>query len=71
MADLSQFIESTAALTIQEILAPFRDGECIAKPSGYEVLFFPPTGHRGSGGVGVTKNIFYKIMFYLNSCFSI
>ena len=63
MADLSQFIESTAALTIQEILAPFRDGEGIAKPSGYEVLFFPPTGHRGSGGVGVTKNIFYKIMF--------
>ena len=44
MADLKDFIEATAALTINEILAPFRDGEGVAKPSGYEVLFFPPTG---------------------------
>ena len=63
MADLSQFIENTAALTINEILAPLKDGECVAKPSGYEVIFLPPTGHRGSGGAGVTKNSFFKIMF--------
>ena len=63
MADLKDFIEATAALTINEILAPFRDGEGVAKPSGYEVLFFPPTGHGGSGGEGVTKNLFYQIMF--------
>ena len=50
MADLGEFIESSAALTIQEILAPFRDGEGIARPSQYEVLFFPPTGYAGSGG---------------------
>ena len=50
MADLKEFIESSAALTIQEILAPFRDGEGIARPSQYEVLFFPPTGYAGSGG---------------------
>ena len=56
MADLSQFIENTAALTINEILAPLKDGEGVAKPSGYEVIFLPPTGHRGSGGAGVTKN---------------
>ena len=63
MADLSQFIENTAALTINEILAPLKDGEGVAKPSGYEVIFLPPTGHRGSGGAGVTKNSFFKIMF--------
>ena len=63
MADLSQFIENTAALTINEILAPLKDGEGVAKPSGYEVIFLPPTAHRGSGGAGVTKHSFFKIMF--------
>ena len=47
MADLSQFIEATAALAINEILAPLRDDEGIAIPSRYEVIFFPPSGARG------------------------
>ena len=63
MGDLSQFIEATAALAINEILAPLRDDEGIAIPSRYEVIFFPPTGVRGSGGAGKTQNIFYQIMF--------
>jgi len=62
MADLGQFIESSAALTIQEILAPFRDGEGIAKPSQYEVLFFPPTGYSGSGGKGKSDNFMVDIL---------
>ena len=62
MADLGQFIESSAALTIQEILAPFRDGEGVAKPSQYEVLFFPPTGYSGSGGKGKSDNFMVDIL---------
>ena len=62
MADLGQFIESSAALTIQEILAPFRYGEGIAKPSQYEVLFFPPTGYSGSGGKGKSDNFMVDIL---------
>tara|TARA_Y100000389_G_scaffold169274_1_gene175420 strand:+ start:41 stop:775 length:735 start_codon:yes stop_codon:yes gene_type:complete len=63
MADLSQFIEATSALAINEILAPIRDDEGIALPSKYEVLFFPPSGTRGSGGAGATSNLFSQIMF--------
>ena len=59
MADLKDFIEATAALTINEILAPFRDGEGVAKPSGYEVLFFPPTRANGNPS---TFNEFYRQM---------
>ena len=60
MADLKDFIEATAALTINEILAPFRDGEGVAKPSGYEVLFFPPTGASTRPN---TINTFFRQMF--------
>ncbi len=63
MADLSQFIEATSALAINEILAPIRDDEGIALPSKYEVIFFPPSGTRGSGGAGATSNLFSQIMF--------
>ena len=59
MADLKDFIEATAALTINQILAPFRDGEGVAKPSGYEVLFFPPTGANGNPN---TINTFFRQM---------
>ena len=62
MADLKEFIESSAALTIQEILAPFRDGEGIARPSQYEVLFFPPTGYAGSGGRGKSDNFIIDVL---------
>ena len=62
MADLSQFIEATAALTINEILAPIRDDNGIALPSRYEVLFFPPSGTRGKK-TGAQTNIFSQIMF--------
>ena len=62
MADLGEFIESSAALTIQEILAPFRDGEGIARPSQYEVLFFPPTGYAGSGGKGKSDNFIIDVL---------
>jgi len=60
MADLKDFIEATAALTINEILAPFRDGEGVAKPSGYEVLFFPPVGASQTPS---TVNTFFRQMF--------
>jgi len=60
VADLKDFIEATAALTINEILAPFRDGEGVAKPSGYEVLFFPPTGASTRPN---TINTFFRQMF--------
>ena len=60
MADLKNFIEATAALTINEILAPFRDGEGVAKPSGYEVLFFPPVGASQTPS---TVNTFFRQMF--------
>jgi len=60
MADLKNFIEATAALTINEILAPFRDGEGVAKPSGYEVLFFPPVGASQTPS---TANTFFRQMF--------
>ena len=63
MADLNQFVEATAALAINEILAPIRDDNGIAIPSRYEVLFFPPSGTRGSGGVGASSNLFSQIMF--------
>ena len=60
MADLKNFIEATAALTINEILAPFRDGEGVAKPSGYEVLFFPPVGASQTPS---NVNTFFRQMF--------
>jgi len=60
VADLKNFIEATAALTINEILAPFRDGEGVAKPSGYEVLFFPPVGASQTPS---TVNTFFRQMF--------
>jgi len=60
VADLKDFIEATAALTINEILAPFRDGEGVAKPSGYEVLFFPPVGASQTPS---TVNTFFRQMF--------
>ena len=60
MADLKDFIEATAALTINEILAPFRDGEGVAKPSGYEVLFFPPVGASQTPS---NVNTFFRQMF--------
>jgi len=60
VADLKDFIEATAALTINEILAPFRDGEGVAKPSGYEVLFFPPVGASQTPS---NVNTFFRQMF--------
>ena len=49
MADLKNFVSDVGIEFLNEFLAPLRDDEGIALPSRYEVMFFRPTGVRGTG----------------------
>jgi len=52
-----------AGAILNELLAPLRDGDGIALPSRYEVIFSFPPGDRGANnGSGEPKNIFHRIL---------
>ena len=50
MADLKNFVSDTATSFLNEFFAPLKDDNGVALPSRYEVMFFVPTGTRGSAG---------------------
>jgi hypothetical protein len=53
-------IDALAYGTLNEILGMGRSSDGISRPNRYEVTLLPPTGSRGSPGIG--NNIFTKIM---------
>ena len=58
MADnwnLGSFVEATAFAGLNEVFATFRGDDGFARPSRYEVFFFPPIGKGRS-------NVMYKLM---------
>lgn len=50
MADLKNFVSDTATSFLNEFFAPLKDDNGVALPSRYEVMFFVPSGTRGSAG---------------------
>ena len=54
-----------AGAILNELLAPLRDGDGIALPSRYEVIFsFPPGDSGANNGSGEPKNIFHRILYH-------
>ena len=60
--DFGRFIEAGTSSVLNELLASFHDDNGMALPSKYEVLFLPPSGSRGSGGVGASTNLFSQVL---------
>ena len=58
----NSLIEAGTSSVLNELLAPLRDDNGMAMPSRYEVLFLPPSGSRGSGGVGASTNLFSQVL---------
>ena len=60
--DFGSFIEAGTSAVLNEILASTHENDGMAFPSKYEVLFLPPSGSRGSGGVGASTNLFSQVL---------
>ena len=58
----NSLIEAGTSSVLNELLAPLRDDNGMAMPSRYEVLFLPPSGTRGTGGVGASTNLFSQVL---------
>ena len=53
-------VDAVAFGALNEVLGEIRGKDGISRPHRYEVTLFPPTGSRGSTGLG--SNVFTKIM---------
>ena len=60
--DFGSFIEAGSSAVLNELLSSFHDDDGMAFPSKYEVLFLPPSGTRGTGGVGASTNLFTQTL---------
>ena len=60
--DFGSFIEAGTSAVLNEILASTPENDGMAFTSKYEVLFLPPSGSRGSGGVGASTNLFSQVL---------
>ena len=56
------FIDASSSAVLNEILSSTHDSNGMAFPSRYDVLFLPPSGTRGSGGVGASTNLFSQVL---------
>ena len=56
------FIDASSSAVLNEILSVTHDSNGLAFPSKYDVLFLPPSGTRGSGGVGASTNLFSQVL---------
>ena len=63
--DFGSFIEAGSSAVLNELLSSFHDDDGMAFPSKYEVLFLPPSGTRGTGGVGASTNLFSQTLLGL------
>ena len=53
-------VDAIAYGTLNEILGTTNSKDGMSRPNRYEVTLFPPSGTRGSKGLG--SNVFTKIM---------
>ena len=60
--DFGSFIEAGSSAVLNELLASTHDRNGMALPSRYEVLFLPPSGTRGTGGIGASTNLFSQVL---------
>jgi len=60
--DFGSFIEAGTSSVLNEMLASTHDANGMALPSRYDVLFLPPSGTRGTGGVGASTNLFSQTL---------
>jgi hypothetical protein len=60
--DFGSFIEAGSSAVLNEILSSTHDRNGLAFPSRYDVLFLPPSGTRGTGGVGASTNLFSQVL---------
>ena len=60
--DFGSFIEAGTSSVLNEMLASTHDANGMALPSRYDVLFLPPSGTRGTGGVGASTNLFSQVL---------
>jgi hypothetical protein len=60
--DFGSFIEAGSSAVLNEILSSTHDRNGLAFPSRYDVLFLPPSGTRGTGGVGASTNLFSQTL---------
>ena len=60
--DFGSLIEAGTSSVLNELLASTHDKDGMAFPSRYEVLFLPPSGTRGTGGVGASTNLFSQTL---------
>ena len=60
--DFGSFIEAGTSAVLNELLASTHDNNGMALPSRYEVLFLPPSGTRGTGGIGASTNLFSQVL---------
>jgi len=60
--DFGSFIEAGSSAVLNEILSSTHDRDGMAFPSRYDVLFLPPSGTRGTGGVGASTNLFSQTL---------
>ena len=60
--DFGSFIEAGSSAVLNEILSVTHDNNGLAFPSRYDVLFLPPSGTRGTGGVGASTNLFSQTL---------
>jgi hypothetical protein len=56
------FIDASSSAVLNEILSVTHDSNGLAFPSKYDVLFLPPSGTRGTGGVGASTNLFSQTL---------
>ena len=66
--DFGSFIEAGSSAVLNELLSSFHDDDGMAFPSKYEVLFLPPSGTRGTGGVGASTNLFTQTLLGQVGC---
>ena len=60
--DFGSFIEAGTTSVLNELLTSTHDSSGMALPSRYDVLFLPPSGTRGSGGIGASTNLFSQVL---------
>ena len=60
--DFGSFIEAGSSAVLNEILSSTHDRDGMAFPSRYDVLFLPPSGTRGTGGIGASTNLFSQVL---------
>jgi len=60
--DFGSFIEAGTSAVLNELLSSTHDKNGMAFPSRYEVLFLPPSGTRGTGGIGASTNLFSQTL---------